>query len=220
MAEYGIIVKWYHSLFGTKERGVSSWYQDHYNKRNIMKIAITGHAQGIGKSLTQIYQKNGHTVIGFSRSNGFDISDPAAREQIVIASQECDMFINNAYSRKGGNFAQVELLFDIWESWKNQHKTILNISSSITEKWQTNHPIIAYRVSKQALENACEFLYNHSQWPAVSIVSPCLTDTPPHINNPATNKVNPDDLAELVYQTMSRRDCRVQSLKLAIAPTE
>ena len=58
-----------------------------------MKIAITGHSKGIGKACFDVLSKD-HEVIGFSRSNGFNINQP---RKIFIASINCDVFINNAY---------------------------------------------------------------------------------------------------------------------------
>ena len=71
-----------------------------------MKIAITGHTAGIGKSLTQIYQSQGHEIIGLSRREGNNIRNiPKISDQI----EPCDMFVNNAQA----GYAQTELLFEI-----------------------------------------------------------------------------------------------------------
>jgi nucleoside-diphosphate-sugar epimerase len=186
-----------------------------------MKIAITGHTQGIGKSLSLIYQRNGHDVIGFSRSNGFDISDQQSRTNIVKSVSECDVFINNAHGRPVDDFAQTELLFELWQTWQDQQKTIVNIGSSITMRWQHNaDTTLSYRTGKRALEDACEFLWNKSAWPYVTLIAPCLTDTPRHVNNLNPIKVDPDKFAEMVYSSMNQTDFRVQVLKLAANPSK
>jgi short-subunit dehydrogenase len=187
-----------------------------------MKVAITGHTQGIGASLSQVYQTHGHEVVGFSRSNGFDITNSVERQQIISKSLDCDLFINNAHSSPG-DFAQVDLLVELWSAWEGQHKTIVNISSSMGMRWQ--HDVIAYRASKRALEDTCEQLWNRNAWPFVSIVAPCLTKTQrmdvPRLNNtPKTNAVNPDHFAELIYQNMLQTEFRVQILKLAVMPVD
>lgn len=69
-----------------------------------MKIGITGHTRGIGKSLYDYFQDNNHTVIGFSRSNGHDID--LNQDKIVEVLKSCDVFINNASS----NDSQLQLL--------------------------------------------------------------------------------------------------------------
>ena len=39
-----------------------------------MKISITGHSKGIGKACFDLLSKE-HNVVGFSRSNGFNIKE-------------------------------------------------------------------------------------------------------------------------------------------------
>ena len=60
-----------------------------------MKIAITGHTSGIGKALYDIYSEE-NEVLGFSRSNAYDIKYDISIEKIVQGSLDCDVFINNA----------------------------------------------------------------------------------------------------------------------------
>lgn len=88
-----------------------------------MKIAITGHSKGIGKACFDLLDKD-HEVIGFSRSNGFNIVDQFS--SIVRAVKNCDVFVNNAHQ----GYTQVDLLNAVFEMWKdNPNKTIVNISS-------------------------------------------------------------------------------------------
>ena len=58
-----------------------------------MKITITGHSAGIGKALSGLYPEH----IGFSRTNGFDISIPEHRAMILSQSKDSDVFVNNAH---------------------------------------------------------------------------------------------------------------------------
>ena len=82
-----------------------------------MKVAITGHSKGIGKALADIFETNGHTVLGFSRSNGFDISESANRISILNKSQDADIFIKQitdclkGYVGAGGNVSPGYLAF-------------------------------------------------------------------------------------------------------------
>jgi hypothetical protein len=88
-----------------------------------MKIAITGHSKGIGKACFDLLGTQ-HEVIGFSRSNGFNIVDQFG--SIVRAVKNCDVFVNNAHQ----GYTQVDLLNAVFEMWKdNPDKTIVNISS-------------------------------------------------------------------------------------------
>jgi len=87
-----------------------------------MKVAITGHTQGIGKAIAELYPDN----LGFSRSNGYDISVETSREQIVQESIDTDIFINNAVI---DNY-QTKMFLQIFDVWKHDsNKTIVNINS-------------------------------------------------------------------------------------------
>jgi hypothetical protein len=60
-----------------------------------MKIAITGHTSGLGKSFFDHFSKD-HEVIGLSRSNGYDITKN--QNEITEIVTNCDLFFNNAHS--------------------------------------------------------------------------------------------------------------------------
>ena len=60
-----------------------------------MKVAITGHTKGIGRAIADLYYTD--EVVGFSRSNGYDISVEESISRIITESLECDIFVNNAY---------------------------------------------------------------------------------------------------------------------------
>lgn len=93
-----------------------------------MNIAITGHTNGIGKALTEYFTDRGHTVLGFSRSNGFDICDEKTQKHISKVLETCDVFINNAYAPN----AQKKLLLDAILLWEGTTNTIININSKST----------------------------------------------------------------------------------------
>lgn len=111
-----------------------------------MKYAITGHTQGIGQA---VYSKLKHAK-GFSRSNGFDIDNIVSRKKIIEQIQDCDVFINNAHS----NFSQTLMLLDVFHSWMNTNKTIINIGSVIAEN-ETNlknyEHLLEYQIQKKSL---------------------------------------------------------------------
>lgn len=113
-----------------------------------MKIAITGHTAGIGKSFARYFADRGHEIVGVSRREGFNIrSTPKVFGHI----QDCDMFINNAQA----GFAQTELLYKLWTTWHDQHKMIWLISSMVATQHKSDNE--EYKAQKQALE--CAF-YN------------------------------------------------------------
>jgi hypothetical protein len=91
-------------------------------------IAITGHTKGLGKAFFDHFQNR--SVIGFSRSNGYDISDPVCRSKILNEIKDCNIFINNAYN----NFddSQLKLLIEVYNLWQGKDKIIVNVSSRYT----------------------------------------------------------------------------------------
>jgi NADP-dependent 3-hydroxy acid dehydrogenase YdfG len=89
-----------------------------------MKIAITGHTKGIGKAIADLYYTD--EVVGFSRSNGYDLSADSTVDTIVEQCISCNIFVNNAYS----GTRQVDLFEKVFAHWKNDPtKTIVNINS-------------------------------------------------------------------------------------------
>ena len=56
-----------------------------------MKCCITGTSRGVGKEFFTYFLNKGWEVISFDRSNSI--------EDIVSLSQDCDLFINNAYNK-------------------------------------------------------------------------------------------------------------------------
>lgn len=89
-----------------------------------MKFALTGHTKGIGKGLYDKLIKDGHTVSGFSRSNGYDISKKYL--DILKESKDCDCFVNNAYCGDSQK-TLFDLIYEMWK--KDSTKTIINILS-------------------------------------------------------------------------------------------
>lgn len=127
-----------------------------------MRIAITGHSAGIGKSFASYLSDRGHEIIGLSRRDGNNIRNiKATVDQIV----QCDMWINNAQS----GYAQVELLYKVLDVWKNDRtKMIWNISTIMTRDLGVpeipgldNTSLAEYKNQKRALEDAFYQLKNN-----------------------------------------------------------
>jgi hypothetical protein len=180
-----------------------------------MKIAVTGSTWGIGAAIKQKFQEQGHQVIDFSRSEGWDISDPATQDRIVEEIQDCDVFVNNAHA----GFSQVDLLFKAQESWRGKKKIIVNIGSSITMRWDTKNRDPRYRNEKLALDDACEFLWNRDPWPQIMLFKPCAADTP-RMSHWSGEKVSPEEFAEFLYLCLNQKKFRVQQVGIAINPTD
>lgn len=138
-----------------------------------MNFAITGHTQGIGLALAEQLQQRGHSVIGFSRTNGFDLNDPASIKRIAESSQHVDCFINNAHCR----YAQAELVYEMAQRWKDQRKTIVCISSRLAVTNTIDHPEHGYQTTKTALDDAVSRVRDLQTWPRISLVRPPTVTT-------------------------------------------
>lgn len=88
------------------------------------KIAIIGHTKGIGKALSNLYRKKKYTVVGFSRSNGFDLEKN--QDEILERLHDCRLVVINAYARKG----QLELLKKIYGRYLRSNKKVAVITST------------------------------------------------------------------------------------------
>lgn len=142
-------------------------------------VAITGHTSGLGQALLGHFQQQGHQVLGFSRSNGYDIRDPAAQDRIVEQAQTADIFVNNAYHDYDDS--QLRLLEKVFASWHGTDRVIINISSRFT---QGNN---AYCRTKQLQDDFCQSKVY--QKPHILNVKPGLIDTP-RVRDQAGNKMS------------------------------
>ena len=181
-----------------------------------MKIAITGNTSGIGQALEKVFTTNGHEVVGFSKTSGYDITNPDDRKRIINESSDCNIFINNAYHK----YSQCELLFEAWCAWQGQHKRIVNISSGAAAWWQHTQRVGEenYKTAKMALESASEILWNKGPWPSVTIARPCLTDTPRVASITGLKKALPEHFAEILYNNLINQNFRIQMLAVSLDP--
>ena len=181
-----------------------------------MKIAITGHSRGIGKSFAEQLSKRGHEIIGISRRDNNDIQNIS---NIATLIEPADLFINNAQV----NYAQTELLYEVWKRWANwmppRHKWIWNISTMIAEepidtfehyfpdpvnsaRDRTEIEKSQYRNQKLALEEASRQLRYKSNWPRISIIRPGGVATQTDKDN--TNRANVDEWVKSVIDTFTQ----------------
>ena len=146
-----------------------------------MKIAITGHTQGIGHAIAVALNPK-HEIIGISKSTGIDITLTDSREQAFELIKDCDVFINNCYpmlrsrSHRVGSWAPIELLYRVHEAWRNDsNKRIFVIGSlSIQQPVKGANP---YRLHKQALNEACIQLRSSFKFPLITTLHPGNTNT-------------------------------------------
>jgi hypothetical protein len=112
-----------------------------------MKFAVTGTSQGLGKYLADRYNAQ-----SFSRDHGYDITTPSGRKKIV-EDANFDVFINSA--RCG--FSQTELLYNLYEEYKDTNKIIVSIGSFGKEYYLQEKPY-KYGIEKLALNEASKQL--------------------------------------------------------------
>lgn len=169
-----------------------------------MKIAITGHKHGIGKAFAEQLSQRGHSIIGISRSDGENIRRITHTASLI---EPCDLFINNAQSQ----YAQTELLYEIWSRWQGKQKYIWNISTIMVESPINETPdgqddivMSQYRVQKLALEEASRQLRYKSNWPEISTIRPGGVATQEQFDN--KNKANTNLWVKSVIDTFSHND--------------
>lgn len=137
-----------------------------------MKIAITGHSSGIGKEFSKQLADRGHNIVGISRREGNNIRRVNHTCSLI---EPCDLFINNAQTQ----YAQTELLFEMWNRWRGQDKYIWNISTMMTESPVNTSPdgqdeiiMSQYYNQKLSLESAVRQLKFKNSKPVLSIIKP------------------------------------------------
>lgn len=156
-------------------------------------IGITGHTTGIGLGLSIAFRSVGDSVIGYSRSNDFDLNKIHTVDRIAFSMNEnnCDIAIINAYLR----YTQVELLYKLDEMWKdNSNKTIITISSNSGDgikNWP--HP---YAVHKSALDKAVEQLQSCRPYRLINI-RPGYVDTL-RVKDVVDPKLNVSDIVSTI----------------------
>lgn len=184
-----------------------------------MKIAITGHTAGIGKAIAEWFGNQGHTIVGFSRANGFDISYDNKLSEIVSLCDDVDIFVNNAQV----DFQQTKLLYLLQEKWQGQHRTIINIGSSRTQNWDYSHferPTYPrhYHTAKLSLDEACTLLWTVGSWPRIMLAKPCGTYTSGQVNYTVPNRVSAEDMADLICSSAMETRCRIQEINFERNP--
>lgn len=151
-----------------------------------MKIGITGHSDFLGKGLFNFLSKN-HEVIGFSRSNGFDLKN---YEKILDGVKDMDVFINNTYHPE----YQQKIFEEIFEKWKDKDKTIFNI---LTSAIFNNGSIEDYRENKIRLQQSSLEKINSNLDKKVRVVN-LYPNTLEHNKRVGFNKVNFSEVYDII----------------------
>ena len=174
---------------------------------NLKKVSITGHTSGIGLNLFEIFTANGHAVTGYSRSNGSDIEDSNVRKRIIEETENCDIFINNAYSPNG----QTMLLKELSAQWDGQPKKIINVSSKLSFFELGKIIVLDDYIKQKSEQNEIIQRRFSTAYPQIMNVIIGLVDTPMSaiFQSP---KLNPHTLSEFIYKMSTIDDLYIQQI--------
>jgi NAD(P)-dependent dehydrogenase (short-subunit alcohol dehydrogenase family) len=174
---------------------------------NLKKVSITGHTSGIGLNLFEIFSANGHAVTGYSRSNGSDIEDSNVRRRIIEETEDCDIFINNAYSPNG----QTMLLKELSSRWDGQPKKIINVSSKLSFFELGKISVLDEYIKQKSEQNEIIQRRFSTAYPQIMNVIIGLVDTPMSaiFQSP---KLNPHTLSEFIYKMSTIDDFYIQQI--------
>jgi len=167
----------------------------------ILNVAVTGHTKGIGNAIFTTFNNNGHRTTGYSRSNGFDISNEDIQNQILKECEHIDVFVNNAYSPK----AQTMLLEKFLHMWKGTDKLIINLSSKLVfYPGKTNEFFDTYMADKKDQNAICSKRFYCDQ-PRILNIMPGLVDTEMS-NIFSSPKMTCENLAKFIYNIVQYKD--------------
>ena len=174
-----------------------------------MKIAITGHTNGIGKAIYDALSEHTQNLTGFSLTTGYNISLPEDRTKIISESMNCSVFINNAfdYSKfptEQDTDSQCLLAEELFDAWRGQERYIINIGSRINDftGFEGTYKEI-YAKQKKRLD---QFYLTHShEKPYIITIRPGTTDTRV-VSNENSEKLNPEDIAKVLMFILDNKN--------------
>lgn len=187
-----------------------------------MKISITGHTSGIGLALFNYYTEKGNEVIGFSRSNGYDLGVESNISKVIKETKDCDVFFNNAYYE----LAQVKLLYGLHMLWQNNPKKTMIVTSSRSADF-IDYRTSGYTLMKSTLDTAIKQCQFSSKYHLLNF-KPGYTNTPmttdlnkdqssmfgPKVKTIPESMMDPSDLVELLDLVITNTKIKVKILAI------
>lgn len=153
-----------------------------------MKVAITGHLNGLGKALFQRLPN----AIGFDIVGGWDSYDITKDyNKIAQKAHDCDVFINNAYDGRG----QILMHNAIEEQYQYTNKLIINISSLTTDLYPDRDD--QYAQVKRKLEKISKYARCRCECIQVPLMNTQLAKGEKHAK---THKINVDIVAKAIIE--------------------
>ena len=151
-----------------------------------MKIGITGTTAGIGATII----KMPYEFVGFDRQDG-DLNEPSC---VYEKLKDCDVFINNAWEGD----CQVKLLTYFFDKWRDQHKKIISIGSSVCSYQPSSNGYGDYVDFKRQLRTAhCDIVNLKTTKCKSYLVNPGVTDTK-LVQSRECNKMTTDDVTSII----------------------
>lgn len=154
-----------------------------------MKIGITGHTDGVGKSIYERLISN-FDIIGLSRSNGYDIKNI---DKIIERIEECDVFINNAFQL---NY-QTLLFQKLFNKWKFSPKLIINMNSSCVYEPSDWNPL--YANAKKDFREVSMNMIRSNVDKKVRVTNLYPSTLSSHIGFQNLNKIDIEYVSDIVY---------------------
>jgi hypothetical protein len=145
-----------------------------------MRVVITGHTSGLGLAFFNYFTSRGDTVIGLSRSNGYEL--PGNIELVAEVAASSDLFINNAYN----GLSQLTLLSML-------HSKTMIISSGSMAADYPKKEFLDYSVAKKALEVEHKRLKKNSPYPMLLLKMGFLENWTEYDSIPYSQIVNAVD---------------------------
>lgn len=167
------------------------------------RIAITGHCSGIGKAVADILSVK-NEVIGFSRTNDFDLSDKQKYNKFIEIVKTCDIVFNNAYSPEN-RFLQTEVINDfIDHAFMDSSKLIVTMGSMSKYVSKPIPTYTRYASSKILIDDTINRLKDSGHKCGLVVVSPGWVKTPMYDSfkekNPSQVSANPLSSEEMAEQ--------------------
>jgi len=122
-----------------------------------MKIAISGTSGGFGKYAKEQWEGSNEVV----RVNLRD-----SIEDIINVVEDCDVFLNNAYSK---DTKQSDVFYEVFNLWLNQNKIIINFGTSAVLENGAFSP--KYVTNKKHLINLAQTLNQSNPYKKVRVVN-------------------------------------------------
>jgi|TARA_E500000318_G_scaffold14281_1_gene13926 NAD(P)-dependent dehydrogenase (short-subunit alcohol dehydrogenase family) len=154
-----------------------------------MKILITGSSKGLGKSLFNKLEN-----IESTNKEIYNLNSDKGINKIInkIKNNNYDVFINNAHA----HFAQTKLLSSVFNLWKDQNKTIVNIIS------RAAYPNISKGFMYASSKASLSFLSNSLKF---NTNKKCkIIDINPGLLNSKLPSLSNDEMADIIIWCLNQ----------------